>query len=67
MLELQQQARRFYLRPRKLLENLCDIRSLGWVLSFVHGGFFWLPQLWNSRRRVSASTWVADGLLPSDT
>lgn len=68
MIELQQQAlRRFYLRPRKIIEHLADIRSFGRLVSFVRGGFFVFAQLWNSRRRVSASTWVADGLLPTDT
>lgn len=67
MLELQQQAlRRFYLRPSKVLEHLRDLRSFARVLSFVRGGFFVVAQLWNSRRRVAASTWVADGLLPTD-
>lgn len=43
---LQQQAvRRFYLRPRKLLEHLSDIRSFGKFVSFVRGGFFVLGQL----------------------
>jgi len=68
MMALQQQAlRRFYLRPRKVLEHLVDIRSFGRLLSFVRGGFFVFSQLWNGRRRVPASTWVADGLLPTDT
>lgn len=66
MLQLQQQAlRRFYLRPRKILEHLQDIRSLGRLVSFARGGFFVFAQLWNGRRRVAASTWVADGLLPT--
>lgn len=44
--QLQQQAvRRFYLRPRKLLEHLSDIRSFGKFVSFVRGGFFVLGQL----------------------
>lgn len=43
---LQQQAvRRFYLRPRKILEHLGDIRSFGKFLSFVRGGFFVFGQL----------------------
>ncbi|MEO8601506.1 MAG: radical SAM protein [bacterium] len=68
MLELQQQAlRRFYLRPGKIIEHLRDLRSFARVLSFLRGGFFVFSQLWNSRRRVSASTWVADGLLPTDS
>ena len=65
MIKLQQEAlRRFYLRPRKLLEHLRDLRSMGRIISFLRGGFFVLSQLWNSRQRVSAATWVADGLLP---
>ena len=67
LLELQQQAlRRFYLRPRKLLEHLVDIRSGGEIISLLRGGFFVLAQLWNGSRRVAASTWVADRLLPTD-
>ena len=65
MIKLQQEAlRRFYLRPRKLLEHLRDLRSMGRIISFLRGGFFVLSQLWNSRQRVPAATWVADGLLP---
>ena len=65
LLVLQQQAlRRFYLRPRKILEHLADIRSFGRLLSFARGGFFVFAQLWNGSRRVAASTFVADGLLP---
>jgi len=65
MIKLQQQAlRRFYLRPRKLIEHLRDLRSMGRIISFLRGGFFVFSQLWNSTRRVPAATWVADGLLP---
>jgi anaerobic magnesium-protoporphyrin IX monomethyl ester cyclase len=67
LLELQQEAlRKFYLRPRKIIEHLLDLRSPGTLISFARGSFFVLAQLWNGRRRVSASTWVADGLLPTD-
>ena len=66
MLELQQQAlRTFYLRPRKIMEHLRGIRSFGQFVSFVRGGFFVFSQLWNGTRRVPASTWVADGILPA--
>jgi magnesium-protoporphyrin IX monomethyl ester (oxidative) cyclase len=46
LLELKQQAlRRFYLRPRKLLEHLRDINSFGTLVSFVRGGLFVFKQL----------------------
>jgi radical SAM superfamily enzyme YgiQ (UPF0313 family) len=65
LIELQQQAlRRFYLRPSKLIEHLRDLRSFGRIISFLRGVFFVLSQLWNGGQRVSAATWVADGLLP---
>jgi len=66
LIELQQEAlRRFYLRPRKVLEHLADLRSPGQLLSLLRGGFFVFSQLWSSRRRVAAAAWVADRLLPA--
>lgn len=65
LVELQQKAlRRFYLRPRKVLEHLREINSMSALGSFLRGGFFVFTQLWSTQRRVAASTWVADKLLP---
>ncbi|MCK6556776.1 B12-binding domain-containing radical SAM protein [Candidatus Binatia bacterium] len=50
ILQLHTEAvRSFYLRPRKLIEHLRDLRSLGKVISFVRGSFFVLAQMWQGK------------------
>jgi anaerobic magnesium-protoporphyrin IX monomethyl ester cyclase len=65
LLELKQQAlRRFYLRPRKILEHLGGIRSFGKLVSFLRGGSFVFTQLWAASRpaaRPLASDTAAAG------
>jgi magnesium-protoporphyrin IX monomethyl ester (oxidative) cyclase len=51
LLALKQLAlRRFYCRPRKMLEHVLEIDSMGKLLSFARGGLFVLKQLLDSRR-----------------
>lgn len=59
MIELKQQAlRRFYLRPRKMLEHVRDIDSMGKLISFARGGLFVFKQLLAGRQsgRSASST-----------
>jgi anaerobic magnesium-protoporphyrin IX monomethyl ester cyclase len=69
LLELKQQAlRRFYLRPRKVLEHLLGIRSFGKLVSCARGGAFVFTQLLAARRQRAAvpdEQPAAFGALPS--
>lgn len=56
MIELKQEALwRFYLRPRKIIEHLRGIDSMGKLISLVRGGLFVLRQLTTARRPAHAS------------
>ena len=66
MLALRQHAlRRFYLRPRKLLQHLRDIRTPGALLSFLRGSTFVFTQLWDPRRQITEGATETRGRSPA--